>query len=91
MEKIPTAKEILKETDSYSHIDDGGDKVFYSGFVESLMIEFAKLHCEAQAKVISEKAEIEEIWDNPVNPSMGITYGVDKDSILNSYPLENIK
>jgi len=53
MEKIPTAEEILKETDSYSHIDDGGDKVFYSGFVELLMIEFAKLHVEAALKEAS--------------------------------------
>jgi len=84
MEKIPTAEEFLKETDSYSHIDDGGDKVFYSGFVESLMIEFAKMHVTAALKEASERYEYDEIHisDNPEFL---------KDSILNSYPLENIK
>jgi len=31
----------------------------------------------------AEMAEIKEIYDNPVNPSMGSYYGVDKQSILN--------
>jgi hypothetical protein len=52
----------------------------------SAMIEFAKLHVEAALKEASEKANyntyghehIEEVW-------------IDKDSILNSYPLTNIK
>lgn len=55
------------------------------------MIEFAKLHVQAALQEAGVYAEIYEEWDNPVNPSMGITYKVDKESILNSYPLENIK
>jgi hypothetical protein len=78
MEQIPTAEEFL--------IEKG-----YSGFakhtlVKEWMIEFAKLHVEAALKEASEKADyntwgqehIEQVW-------------IDKDSILNSYPLENIK
>jgi hypothetical protein len=50
---------------------------------EEIMIEFTKLHVEAALKEASEDVELE-------------TYGnfgnsVNKDSILNSYPLEKIK
>ena len=82
--KIPTAEEFLKREDLPTDILSGDD-------INYAMIEFAKLHVEAALKAADEKAEVEEIWDNPINPSMGISYGVDKDSILNSYPLENIK
>jgi hypothetical protein len=56
------------------------------------MIEFAQYHVEEALKIASEKAEIDEIWENPVNPSFGIKDRiVDKDSILNAYPKENLK
>lgn len=48
------------------------------------MIEFAKLHVEAALKEASEQAEIENDWDNQKG-------NISKDSILNAYPLENIK
>lgn len=54
--------------------------------VNGLMIEFAKLHLESQAKAIYEKAKINMFQDNE-----GITVEVDKDSILNAYSLDNIK
>jgi hypothetical protein len=52
-----------------------------------MMIEFAKLHVEQALKLASKKAKIVDV---------GIDYAitewvVDKDSILNSYPIENIK
>jgi hypothetical protein len=47
------------------------------------MIEFAKLHVEAALKEASENAESYVIG--------GLTSEVDKDSILNAYPLTNIK
>jgi hypothetical protein len=52
--------------------------------VAKQMIEFAKLHVEAALKEASERYEYDEIHisDNPEFL---------KDSILNSYPLENIK
>jgi hypothetical protein len=51
------------------------------------MIEFAKLHVEQALKEASENAKIIDV---------GIDYSIikwvaDKDSILNSYPLENIE
>jgi hypothetical protein len=58
-------------------------KPFSIESIHSNMIQFAKLHVEAALKAASEDVELE-------------TYGsfgnsVNKDSILNAYPIENIK
>ena len=47
------------------------------------MIEFAKLHVEAALKEASEEAYVEVLDYND--------YEVNKQSILDAYPLENIK
>ena len=66
----------------------------------SIMIEFAKLHVEAALKQASEKATILEngkdigntyIWDAYNTCNKDIEYETNKDSILNAYPLTNIK
>lgn len=66
---------------------------------EKLMIEFAKLHVTQALKQASEKVvfkilfhfgNIEEI-DNSIEDCMGNLNVIDKDSILNVYPLTNIK
>jgi len=51
-----------------------------------MMIDFAKLHVEAALKAASEdgQAKYDPIFEVYVSD-------VDKDSILKSYPLENIK
>ena len=72
MEKIPTAREFYDKHDS----DD----------CVVMMIEFAKLHCEAQAEAITWNVEI-----NDYDEHFQYSPHVDKNSILNSYPLENIK
>ena len=53
--------------------------------VTDMLIEFAKLHVEQALKEASENADTIYRGD-----SFG-DYIVDKDSILNAYPLENIK
>jgi len=50
----------------------------------NILINFAKLHVEAALKAASENAETEEYM------IPGVFY-VNIDSILNAYPLENIK
>jgi hypothetical protein len=60
------------------------------------MIEFARLHCEAQLKSILEKVRIYDAndTDNPLLDSDGIPYEdwrIDKSSIINAYPLNQIK
>ena len=56
------------------------------------MIEFAKMHVQEALKQASEKACVtpidhEEISEGSFRP----IWGVDDESILNAYPLENIK
>jgi hypothetical protein len=81
MEKIPTAEEIMQK-----HLDPH-DCLRASKCYEmtlDAMIEFAKLHVEAALEKASEEAKIIK----------SVNFGwekIDKDSILKSYPLENIK
>jgi hypothetical protein len=78
--QIPTAEQFLNR-------DESG--VFNQVDIAQAMIEFAKLHVEAALKAASEKAETlyEPHWSGEQEGSTCI----DKDSILNAYPLTNIK
>jgi len=84
---MKTAEEFLKKEDIYK----------YS--VKDLLIEFAKLHVEAALKAASKKASVEyvdltnnEIFDyTDVITDDSVGADVNKNSILNAYPLENIK
>ncbi len=90
MEKIPTAEAWLK------HFEENA----YPGTsISECMIEFAKLHVEAALKKASKnaKASLGKDWirkEETIHPGQlvdTIIIKVDKDSILNSYPLTNIK
>lgn len=88
MEKIPTAEEFLE--DNLSNPTKGWSE-------KKRLIEFAKLYVEAALKEASEKALVED-KDGDLSDIIGyedgfvnISVKVNKDSILNSYPLENIK
>ena len=80
MSKIPTAEEFYKQTTGCT---------INHGDVKTAMIEFAKLHVEAALKAASEKATSSAFY----SPDNDGTYdsSVHKSSILNAYPLENIK
>lgn len=73
--KLPTAYHFLKK-----FTDEPDDDTIY------LLIEFAKIHVEACKKEIIEKIEI-----NDYDEHGQYSPDVDRDSILNAYPLENIK
>ena len=82
---IPTAEEFLDPDWS------DGDQ-FNRKEVCKHMIEFARLHVEAALEAADEKATVtpidhEEISEGSWRP----IWGVDSDSILNAYPLTNIK
>jgi hypothetical protein len=94
MEKIPTAEEFLNQ------------KPFINGMTrrdqQIAMIEFAKLHVEAALKAASEEANAISSRSNITSKDrlkgvQGLicvhlgNVSVDKDSILNAYPLTNIK
>jgi hypothetical protein len=75
---IPTAAEFL-------------DKGNFNNTTD-MMIEFARLHVEEALSSADEKATVtpidhEEISEGSWRP----IWGVDSDSILNAYPLTNIK
>tara|TARA_R110000822_G_scaffold178776_1_gene318693 strand:- start:87 stop:359 length:273 start_codon:yes stop_codon:yes gene_type:complete len=89
-----TAEELMN-SEKYEP-DNGISFEDYHGdmadIVPSMMIEFAQYHVEQALKEASKSAEIYEIPENPYNPSFGIKDRVvDKDTILNAYPKENIK
>jgi len=77
MKNIPTAKEFLKEFLKNNP----------KGTYDKCMIEFAKLHVEKALKITSEKAECYLAG----RPGDYQYYEVKSSSILNAYPLENIK
>lgn len=97
MSKIPTAEEKLK-----ANFYNGSFIEIHSGDFEDLkniMIEFAKLHVKAALEKAFVNSEM-RVSENDTNeyPSFTdnyddgyVTITVSKDSILNAYPLENIK
>ena len=76
---IPTAEEFLNSEEYYSVSND------YD--TQKAMIKFAKLHVEKALEAASEKAIAKE---NPSDYGTGEIW-VDEKSILNAYPLNNIK
>jgi hypothetical protein len=81
-DKIPTAEEFLKRDESgvYNEID-----------ITHAMIEFTKLHVEAALKEASEKVELSDLLHEFIEDSWEGGPFIDKDTILNAYPLDNIK
>jgi hypothetical protein len=88
---IPTAEEFIESTELIVKFDNTQGCILEEELPE-LFIQFAKLHVEAALKEASEKATVtpidhEEISEGSFRP----IWGVDDDSILNAYPLTNIK
>jgi hypothetical protein len=94
MKDLPTAEEFIEQYLRGDRVHDDINKVVDEEEAIEAMIEFAKLHVEAALKEASDNAEADytyevfggEFYDQPI-----YRYFVKKDSILNSYPLENIK
>ena len=101
MEKIPTAKDYFLQKVFPKSFFESRDSVELDYKIDpnkqesvQIMIEFAKMHVEQALKEASENAETDftyegnggEFEDQPI-----YNHFVKKDSILNSYPLDNIK
>lgn len=56
-----------------------------------LMIEFAKLHVQEALKQANEKVIVKEEYQYDEYDNCILIAKIDRDSILNAYPLENIK
>ncbi len=79
---IPTAEEFLKDL-QHEYEETGEYKMYFAIDIPNKLKEFAKLHVEAALKEASENVIID--YD------IGGYSFVSKQSILNSYPLTNIK
>jgi hypothetical protein len=99
MNKIPTAEEFLNLIGVPYR---GGIENRLGNYISpNELIEFAKIHVEAALKVASEKSYAESSSSNITSKHWDGRQGlicvhlgrvsVNKDSILNSYPLKNIK
>lgn len=81
---IPTAEQFLEEF-NYKNQELGID-VNYP-MIEKCMVEFARLHVTAALNEAANEADVIVI-DVDIT---GVIWGVDVNSILNAYPLTNIK
>ena len=83
---VVTTKELLKTEFSMTYMVED-ELIITNGndIIEKMLIDFAKFHVQAALKAASIHVKLKRI-DFTVND-----YMVDKESILNSYPLKNIK
>ena len=83
---VVTTKELLKTEFSMTYMVED-ELIITNGndIIEKMLIDFAKSHVQQALKAASIHAKLKRI-DFTVND-----YMVDKESILNSYPLKNIK
>ncbi len=85
MNNIPTAEEFVNQYDWENSTLD----------IPSVLKEFAKLHVEAALKAASENADagytVIALDENERNIGDNIEVYVITSSILNAYPLDNIK
>jgi len=106
MAEIPTAGEVYLKTVFPTSFENRLDdiKLWFETTPDAkqsveIMVEFAKMHVAAALKEASEnaKASLGKDWirkEETIHPGQlvdTIIIKVDKDSILNSYPLSNIK
>lgn len=84
---IPTAYSFALEFFNRV-VGENSDEI--NGYIKECMIEFAKLHVEAALKEASVKAEIYYDYEGNTGSEYNTEY-VSKESILKSYPLDNIK
>jgi hypothetical protein len=82
-EEIPTAKQFTMSFTKEHGMDDT--------WLETLMVEFTKLHVKKALKIASEKAKLQTRNRMGYGHSQEEYKLVYKPSITKSYPLENIK
>ena len=83
---MKTAEDFLIKKNYPLYNNFGGLGMYY---VKEAMVEFAKMHVQEALKQASVEAEVEHELSNPYDPNSEYQI-VNKDSILNAYPLENI-
>jgi|688.fasta_scaffold1022205_3 hypothetical protein len=98
MSNIPNVEEFLER--EYVHIEHEPGRFIHESDFKKSMLEFAALHVQAALKAASEKAfaKGDTCSLTTKNNNFFWTFGgsigrvvMDTDSILNAYPLTNIK
>lgn len=84
MNNIPTAEEFFKE--EFKALRRDAPAISHDFKLKA--IEFAKLHVETALRIAAENAEAIDSWTDGFS---GSAASVDRNTILNAYPLENIK
>ena len=96
MSKIPTTAELLKDKTQFGTYGN----MYKREDVSKKMIKFAKLHVEAALKEVSKNISLKESSSNEINNNNifpfitaddNTVWIINNDSILNAYPLENVK
>ena len=93
--------DLLKNLDNMN-VPTAEDFKNHSGFIEETdrLIEFAKLHVTEALKEVSKNISLKESSSNEINNNNifpfitaddNTVWIINNDSILNAYPLENIK
>jgi hypothetical protein len=82
---IPTAEEFATEYDGF-RLPRG---ISYTTDIGELMIEFAKMHIEEFKKAVIENVDFTAESYNSMQ--VGSIMQVDVNSIINAYPISNIK
>lgn len=94
-----TAKEFLRNKKNEIGLRSQSSPLGSEGIEIETMIDFAKYHVEQALNEVFENAKVElsKDWirkEETIHPNSlvsSINVKVNKDSILNAYPLENIK
>lgn len=83
--EVPTAEELMqsKNGDDYTHWEE----------IHDTMIEFAKLHVKAALEKAAKYADLHSKYKPKIGelPDINCNKYIYQNSILNAYPLENIK
>ena len=99
LNKIPTVEEFFKKYSDNTSLSEGHyDYLVEKDSFKEAIIEFAKLHVESALKEASEKANLylhnpgwKHSSDIKTVKCHNYDASINKDSILNAYPLELIK
>lgn len=84
------AENYLKLLD-INNISLNGSKFYTKKALKKAMVEFAKYHVEQALKESSENVKTYDIYNESTGDMECKVTFVDKQSILNAYPLDNIK
>lgn len=99
MKELPTAEEFLIRQGCQRMDCEGEDCDYFEDVQPKDLIEFAQLHVQAALESVVEngKVRLANDWvrkQETIHPNSlvgSITIKVDEESVLNAYPLDNIK